>query len=92
MSHKSLDSHLFFPNDQKLAEFMPAFKKDDLIDKENYRQIILLSHTSKMYKKVFFNQINDYIEPYIFRPPERFSEKLQYTTLLKKFIKKWKDL
>ena len=40
------------------------FKKDDPLDKENYRPISLLSHTSKIFENIIFNQINDYIEPY----------------------------
>ena len=53
-----------FPDELKLAEVISAFKKDDPLDKENYRPISLLSHTSKIYEKILFNQINDYIEPY----------------------------
>ena len=60
---------------------MPAFTKDDLFDKENYRPVSLLSHNSKIYKKILFNQISDYIEPF-FRPPDSLSEKSHYTTLL----------
>ena len=36
-----------FPDDLKLVEVISAFKKDDPLDKENYRRISLLSHTSK---------------------------------------------
>ena len=43
---------------------MSAFKKDDLLDEEIYRPISLLSHTSKMYEKLLFKQINDCTEPY----------------------------
>ena len=34
-----------FPDKLKLAEVMSAVMKDDLLDKENYRPISLLSHT-----------------------------------------------
>ena len=53
-----------FPDELKLAEVILAFKGDDPYDKENYRPISLLSHTSKIYEKILFNQIIDYIEPY----------------------------
>ena len=53
-----------FPDKLKLVEIISAFMKDDPLDKENYRPISFLPHTSKIYEKILFNQINDYIEPY----------------------------
>ena len=53
-----------FLDELKLADVMSAFKKDDPLDKENYGPIRLLSDTSKIYEKILFNQISDYIEPY----------------------------
>ena len=44
---------------------MSDFKKVDLLDKENYCPISLLSHTSKRYEKILFNQTSDYMRPYI---------------------------
>ena len=44
-----------FPDELKLTEVMSAFKKDDPLDKENYRPISLLSHTSKIYEKILFS-------------------------------------
>ena len=41
-----------FPDKLKLAEIISAFKKDDPLDKENYRPISFLSHTSKIYEKI----------------------------------------
>ena len=43
---------------------MLDFKKNDSPNKENYRPIILFSHTSKTFEEILFNQINHYIEPY----------------------------
>ena len=43
---------------------MSAFKKDDPLDKDDYHPISLLSHTSKMFEKILFSQINEYKEPY----------------------------
>ena len=44
-----------FPDELKLKEVISAFKKDDPLDKENYRPISLLSHNSKTYEKILFN-------------------------------------
>ena len=38
-----------FPEELKLAEVTPLFKKADPFDKVNYRPVILLSHFSKVY-------------------------------------------
>ena len=54
----------FFPDELKLAVVMSVFKTYDPLDKENYRSVSLLSHTSKPYEKIPFNQIIDYIEHY----------------------------
>ena len=35
-----------FPNQLKLAEMTPVFKKDYHLSKENYRPVIVLSHES----------------------------------------------
>ena len=48
-----------FPDELKRAEVISAFKKDYPLDKENYRPIFLLSHTSKIYERILFNQMND---------------------------------
>ena len=42
-----------FPDELKLA-VISAFKKDDPLDKGNYRPTSLLSHTSKIYEKNTF--------------------------------------
>ena len=42
----------------------PLFKKADPFDKVNYRPVSLLSHVSKVYERIIFNQINTYFEPY----------------------------
>ena len=69
---------------------MSAFKKDDPLVKENYRPISLLSHTSKIYKKTFFNQINDYIEPYFSDYLTDFQRNQSTQRCLVKIIEKWK--
>ena len=42
-----------FPNELKLAEVKPVYKKKDPLNKENYRSVSVLSHVSKILKKLF---------------------------------------
>ena len=53
-----------FPEEPKLAEVTPLFKKGDPFDKVKNRSVILLSHVSKVYERIIFNQISTYFEPY----------------------------
>ena len=58
-----------FPEELKLAEVIPLFKKAGLylkkIDKINYWPLSLLSHMSKVFGKIILKQINEFIEPFL---------------------------
>ena len=41
-----------FPEELKLAEATPLFKKADPFDKVNYRPVTVLSHFSKVYERI----------------------------------------
>ena len=45
-----------FPNEVKLADVSPVFKKDDDLNKENYRPVSILSHMSKVFERIFYKQ------------------------------------
>ena len=51
-----------FPEELKLAEVNPIFKKKDDLDKENYRPVSVLSHVSKVFERIMYHQINDYMK------------------------------
>ena len=51
-----------FPDELKLAEVVPIFKKDDLLDKKNYRPISILSCVSKVFERIFIEQMNCYFK------------------------------
>ena len=78
-----------FPEELKLAEVMSAFKKDDSFNKENYHSISLLSHTSKIFEKILFNQISDYIEPYFSHFLTDFRRNHSTQHCLIKMLEKW---
>ena len=51
-----------FPTLLKLAAILPFYKKDDRSDKKNYRPVSILSAFSKIFGKIFQNQISKYID------------------------------
>ena len=50
-----------FPEELKLAEVSLIFKKKDL-DKENYGPVSVLPHVSKIFERIMYHQINDYMK------------------------------
>ena len=53
-----------FLEELKLAEVTPLFKETDPFEKVNYRPVSLLSHVTKTYERIVFNQISTYFEPH----------------------------
>ena len=51
-----------FPEELKLAEVSPIFKKKDDLDKPNYRPVSVLPHVSKVFERIMYHQINDYMK------------------------------
>ena len=50
-----------FLDSLKRANVTPVHKKNDPLDKENYRPVIILPLFSKVYKRVTFNQLFEYM-------------------------------
>ena len=51
----------YLPEDWKLANIVPVFKKDDKEQAENHRPISLLSIVSKVMERCIFNTIRDHV-------------------------------
>ena len=45
-----------FLDDTKLANVSPIFKKEDSYNKENYRPISILPHTSKAFERILYKK------------------------------------
>ena len=54
-----------FVDELKLAEVTPLFKKADSFDKSNYRPVSLLSHISKVFERMIYNQVTEYVGPFL---------------------------
>ena len=46
----------------KQVNVSPIFMKDDSLDKENYRPVSILPLLSKVYEKLLYNRLSDYVE------------------------------
>ena len=79
-----------FPDDLKLADITPIFKKKDSLNKENYRPVSILPHLSKMFERILYKQIDSFMKnkfsPYL--RGFRKNHNAQYSLL--KMIKNWK--
>ena len=51
-----------FPTDMKLSEISPVFKKNDNLDKENYRSVNILTVLSKVFERILSDQLTDYFK------------------------------
>ena len=61
-----------FPNFLKIAEVVPVFEKRNSNFITNYRPISILCRLYKIFKKVLFNRINNYLEKYRLIPDKHF--------------------
>ena len=53
-----------FPDCLKEANVTPIFKMDDPLDKENYRPVIILPLFCKVFEKLIYKQLSNYIESF----------------------------
>ena len=51
-----------FPDDLKQSKVITLCKKLDPLQKENYRSVSLLLHISKVFERVIYKQINNFME------------------------------
>ena len=79
-----------FPNELKLADVSPVFKKDDDLNKENYRPVSIFSHMSKIFERTFYKQIDRFMTSKfsLFLCGFRKNHNSQYSLL--KMIEIWK--
>ena len=54
-----------FPDYLKEANVTPIFRNDDPLDKENYRPVSILPLLSKVFEKLIYKQLSNYIESFL---------------------------
>ena len=54
-----------FPDSLKLFDTTPAFKKLDPSDKANYRPVCVLPLLSKVFEKIIYDQLHEYLEKFL---------------------------
>ena len=54
-----------FPDSLKIAKITPVHKKDELTDKENYEPVSVLPLLSKVFERLLYDQLSEYLEIYL---------------------------
>ena len=54
-----------FPDSLKLSDITPVYKKFDLSDKANYRPVSLLPSLSKVFERMLYDQLYEYLENFL---------------------------
>ena len=68
----------------------PVFKKEDELNKENYRPVSALSHASKIFERIVFNQMNLFFESKFSPQLTVFRKNHSTHNALLNIIEKWR--
>ena len=79
-----------FPQELKLADVKPIFKKDSRNDKENYRPISILPNISKIYERCLCEQLSNYFENIFSKFQCGFRKGFSAEHCLLAMVEKWK--
>ena len=75
----------------KLADITPVYKKNDPLDKTNYRPVSILPVVSKIFERIMQKQINDFIisflSPYLCGYRKGFNTQHALLTLVENWRK-----
>ena len=80
-----------FPDNLKLADVTPVFKKDNTFDKKSYRLVSVLPMISKIYEKLMQRRINNHItsdlSPYLCRYRKVYNTQQALVSLIEEWNK-----
>ena len=54
-----------FPDTLKFSDIVPVFKKLDPTDKKKFRPVSLLPLLSKVFEKIMYDQLNEYVDTFL---------------------------
>ena len=80
-----------FPNELKLANVVPVFKKGDSTIKDNYRPISILPSLSKVFERILFNKMSDFFEGILSKLLCGFRKKYSTQHALLNLLKHWQE-
>ena len=81
-----------FPEELKLAEVSSIFKKEGDLDKENYKPLSVLPHVSKVFERIMYHQINDYMRDKLSKQSTRFRKNHSTQHCLSCMLEIWKKV
>ena len=80
-----------FPNELKIADITPIFKKEDPLDKTNYRPLSILPTVANIFERILFNQVqrfsNKFLSPLLCAFRTGYSTQYALINLLQKWQK-----
>ena len=79
-----------FPDKMKMANITPLFKKKDKLNKDNYRSVNLLPVLSKIFEKLLYNQMFEYMESRFHRYLSGFRKGHSCQDILVRMIEDWR--
>ena len=86
--NKEIITQESFPNNLKLADVTPVFKKEDSSLLKNYRPVSVLPTVSKIYEKIMQKQTLEYIDkhlpPHLCRYRKGYSTQMPLISILEK--------
>ena len=56
---KTLHQRLLIRTNKKIT---PIFKKDDILNKDNYRPVSILPHSSKVFERILYKQVDSFMQ------------------------------
>ena len=81
-----------FPDALKEAEVSPIFKKDDNMNKVNFRPVSILVCISKIYERVYSDQITNFFNDILSASLSAFRKSFSCETVLVRLVEDWKSL
>ena len=75
----------YFPDELKLGRITPIHKKGSKLLVNNYRPVCNLSPFSKIFERIVYNRMLEYIEKYIFSTKFGFRKEMKMETAVVEF-------